>query len=73
MSGEYAAARTLIDEALTEAEANRSMDQDAMALAILSMVLRQLSQHRSRADIESCIDYTLDNVVEQDLVITRGC
>jgi hypothetical protein len=49
------------------------MDPDAMALAILSLVLRKLSEYRSRADIESCIDYDLDNVIEQDQVITRGC
>ncbi len=73
MSGEYTVATQLIDDAIATAESNNAMDPDAMALAILSMAIRKLSQYRSRKDIESCIDYDLDNVIEQDQVITRGC
>ena len=73
MSGEYTVAANLIDQAITEAESSTSMDADAMALALLSLTLRRLSEYRSRADIESCVDYDLDNVIEQDQVITRGC
>jgi hypothetical protein len=73
MSGEYTVAASLLDTAINQAEEDNAMDPDAMALAILSLVLRKLSEYRSRADIESCIDYDLDNVIEQDQVITRGC
>ena len=73
MSGEYAVAQTLIDDAMARARAEPAMDPDTMALAILSTAIRELSRYRTRGDIEMCIDYDLDNVIEQDLVITRGC
>lgn len=49
------------------------MCPDAMALAILSQNLRTLSTSRSRADLESYIDYDLNNIVDSDMVITRAC
>ena len=73
MSGEYTVATKVIDDAMARAEADNAMDPDAMALALLSTAIRTLSGYRSRADIEMAIDYDLDNVVEQDQVITRGC
>ncbi|MFT4714009.1 MAG: hypothetical protein ACJAVI_000209 [Candidatus Azotimanducaceae bacterium] len=44
-----------------------------MTLAILSQTLKLLSETRSRKDLESYIDYDLDNMVESDMAITRGC
>jgi len=73
MSGEYQVASAAIDAAMIEAESTSNMDPDTMALALLSMAIRKLGQFRTRADIEMCIDYNLDNIVEQDQVITRGC
>jgi hypothetical protein len=73
MSGENAQAKILVDEAIEQADQNSSMSSDSMALAILSRVLRNLSGNRSRADLESYIDYDLDNQVESNMVITRGC
>ena len=71
MSGENTRAKELIDLAITEAEASNSMSSDSMALAILSQVLRLLNETRSRNDLESYIEYDLDNMVESDMVITR--
>ena len=73
MSGENTRAKELVMTAISEAEDSSSMDSDSMALAILSQVLRVLSETRSRQDLESYIDYDLDNMVESDMVITRGC
>jgi len=73
MSGENALAKTLVNDAIEQAEQSTSMSSDSMALAILSQVLRNLSGHRSRADLESYIEYDLDNQVESNMVITRGC
>ena len=73
MSGENARAKTLVNDAIEQAEQSTSMSSDSMALAILSQVLRNLSGYRSRADLESYIEYDLDNQVESNMVITRGC
>jgi hypothetical protein len=73
MSGENAQAKILVNEAIEQADQNSSMSSDSMALAILSQVLCNLSGHRSRADLESYIEYDLDNQVESNMVITRGC
>ncbi len=71
MSGENTRAKELIDQAITEADASSSMSSDSMALAILSQVLRVLNETRSRRDLESYIEYDMDNMVESDMVITR--
>ena len=73
MSGENTLAKQMIHDAISTAEAANTMDPDSMALAILSGVLRHLSDYRTRGDLESYIEYDLDNIVEQDMVITRGC
>ena len=73
MSGANTLAAEMVSDAISKADVSNTMDADSMALAVLSQVLRHLSSYRSRADIESYIDFELDNVVEQDLVITRGC
>ncbi len=71
VSGENTRAKELIDQAITEADASSSMSSDSMALAILSQVLRVLNETRSRRDLESYIEYDMDNMVESDMVITR--
>lgn len=71
MSGENTRAKELINQAITEADASSSMSSDSMALAILSQVLRVLNETRSRRDLESYIEYDMDNMVESDMVITR--
>jgi len=73
MSGEHSVARQLLAEALAEAESSPSMCPDTQALAILTAVLQTLSQTRSRKDVESFVAYNLENLVESDRVITRGC
>jgi hypothetical protein len=73
MSGEATIATKLVVDAIDNAEQESSMSADTMAHAILSAVLVELSKTRSRRDLESFIDFDLDNIVEVDNVITRGC
>jgi hypothetical protein len=73
MSGETTIATKLVIDAIDDAEKTSSMSADTMAHAILSAVLVELSKTRSRRDLESFIDFDLDNIVEVDNVITRGC
>ena len=73
MSGEHKAAKQLYTEAIAAADKNSSMCPDGQALAILTTVLHELSKTRSRKDLDSYIAYNLDNLVDSDLVITRGC
>jgi hypothetical protein len=73
MSGENTRAKELEAQAISEAETSSSMSSDSMALAILSQALKLLSETISRKDLENYIDYDLDNMVESDMVITRGC
>jgi hypothetical protein len=73
MSGEHRVAKQLYSEAITAADNNPSMCADAQALAILTTALHELSKTRSRKDLDSYIAYNLDNLVDSDLVITRGC
>ena len=73
MSGEYAIAKKLVADAINAAQQHAAMSADTQALAILATVLQELSKSRSRADLESYIAYSLDSLVESDLVITRGC
>jgi hypothetical protein len=63
----------MVEDAVSSATKDRSMCPDAMALAILSQNLRTLSTSRSRTDLESYIDYDLNNIVDSDMVITRAC
>jgi len=71
MSGENKIAKQLVTDAIKAAEEDKTMSGDSMGLAILSQVLRILSETRNRKDLESYIDYDLDNLVESDMVITR--
>ena len=73
MSGENGCAKALVSESIEKAELSSSMSADSMALAMLSQLLQVLSETRSRKDIENYIEYDLDNMVESDMVITRGC
>ena len=73
MSGEHSIAKKLYREAIAAADKNPSMSADAQALAILTTALHELGRTRSRKDLDSYIAYNLDNLVDSDLVITRGC
>ena len=73
MSGVNTIAKNLVADAMAQAEQDPSMSSDSMAHAILSQVLMTLSEFRSRKDIENYIEYDLENMVESDMVITRGC
>ena len=73
MSGETKLAKNIVDEALAIVEGDAGKTKDALLNALLSQVLSELVQHRSRADLMSYIEYHLDNADETDWVITRGC
>ena len=73
MSGVNTIAKNLVSDAMELSEQDPSMDADAMGHAILSQILMTLSKSRTRKDIENYIEYDLDNQVDSDIVITRGC
>ena len=73
MSGEHSIAKQLFKDTIAAADKSPSMCPDTQALAILTTVLHELSKTRSRKDLDSYIAYNLDNLVDSDLVITRGC
>lgn len=73
MTGVTTIANELIAGAMATAEQDSTLDTDAMAHAILSGVLAALSANRSRKDIDNFIEFELDNLLDSDMVITRGC
>ena len=73
MSGEHTIAKQLFKDSIAAADKNPTMCGDTQALAILTTALHELSRTRSRKDLDSYIAYSLDNLVDSDLVITRGC
>ena len=73
MSGEYAKATEAIDAILAEAEANPSMSKASMCNTMLGILLQKQAQHQSKADIANFVQFQLDNMGEDELVITRGC
>ena len=73
MAGETTIAKQIIVDALKSAADETSQGQEPMLFAVLREALSELSQSRSRADIESYISFHLDNLKESEWVTTRGC
>ncbi|MEM6746000.1 MAG: hypothetical protein AAF608_01120 [Pseudomonadota bacterium] len=73
MAGETTLARSVVGGAITSAQADGSQSADSVLHALLGEVLNELSKSRSRADLDSFISYHLDNLGEDEWVITRGC
>lgn len=73
MSGENTFAKQAVAEALQEAEANSQFDQDAMGRALINAVIEHYKSYRNVADITQELNYIIDNLDEDEFVITRGC
>lgn len=69
MSGEVQEAKRLVAEAM----ASDSFDKDTMGRAIINAVIERYSEYRSAADIASELQFVIDNLDEEEFVITRGC
>jgi len=39
----------------------------------MNAIIKQYSQYRKKSDIVSKLQYTVDNLDEDEFVITRGC
>lgn len=69
MSGEVQEATRLV----TEAMSSDSFDKDTMGRAIINAVIQRYGEYRSAADIASELQFIIDNLDEDEFVITRGC
>lgn len=73
MAGEYRIAQTALDQAKQEAENNPSMSTDALINTLLGLLLSEQASSRSKADVLSFVEHHLDNLGDDEHVITRGC
>ncbi len=73
MSGENTFAKELVAKAIEEANNNPQFDQDAMGRAIVSAVIAHYQSYRKADDITQELQYVIDNLDEDEFVITRGC
>ncbi|MCV6622778.1 MAG: hypothetical protein OIF51_13625 [Cellvibrionaceae bacterium] len=73
MSGEYKTAQTLIENALSEADNSANSSADALSQALLGVLLQSMAKQRGIADLKSFIDFQLENLDTDEIVVTRGC
>jgi hypothetical protein len=73
MAGEAPYAQQIVTDAMKHADNEPSLSKDAMGRAIINAVLSEYRQYRTVADIASELQYIIDNLDEDEFVITRGC
>lgn len=73
MSGESDMARELVRKAMAIAEQDRTGDRDAMGRALISAVLAEYAAYRTTSDVAAELQYFIDNLDEDFIVVTRGC
>lgn len=73
MSGEYKTAQTLLENALAEADNSANSSADALSQALLGVLLQSMAKQRGIADLKSFIDFQLENLDTDEIVVTRGC
>lgn len=66
-------AKTLLTDAIAKVEADPQLDADAFGRALINVVIEHSLSYRSLADVKQELQYTLDNLDEDEFVITRGC
>lgn len=69
MAGEFAHAKQLVEQAMTQ----DGFDKNTMGQALIAAVLEQYRAYRKLADVKSELQFTIDNLDEDEFVITRGC
>lgn len=72
MTSEASYAKQLVADAMQHADNQNSFDKDSLGRAIINAVIEQYSQYRKTSDIASELQYTVDNLNEDEFVITRG-
>jgi hypothetical protein len=73
MVGEVSFAQKIVTDAMAHAGNEPALSKDAMGRAIINAVLDEYRQYRTTADIASELQYIVDNIDEDEFVITRGC
>ncbi len=73
MAGENKIAQSLVQGALQAADKDNAMSREILLIELLTAALKQLAAYNSREQLESMIDFRLDNIDENEFVITRGC
>lgn len=73
MSGEYQSAVKLINEALAEAEQSPNSSAEALSQAMLGVLLQTMAEQRGVKDLAAFIEFQLDNLDTDEIVVTRGC
>ena len=73
MSGEFARAKQLLGELMTEVEASSCYTADSMLRAVITEAVELMKNNRSEADIHRELSYLIDSLSENEPVITRGC
>lgn len=72
MAGEYKLAEQLLSEAMEAASSDAQMSEEGMAQALLVAVLSKMLASHTRKQLDDMIAYQLDNVGEDEFVVTRG-
>lgn len=73
MTSEVSYAKQLVADAMQHADNENTFDKDSMGRAIINAVIEEYSQYRKVSDITSELQYIVDNLDEDEFVITRGC
>jgi hypothetical protein len=73
MAGESPYAQQLVTQAMQHADREPTLSKDAMGRAIINAVLDEYRKYRTSQDIGSELQYIVDNLDEDEFVITRGC
>lgn len=73
MSGEFSYAKQLVADAMQKADNDAHLDRDIMGRAIMHAVVEFFQTYRSKEDIASEMQYLIENINEDEFVITRGC
>ncbi|MCV6615019.1 MAG: hypothetical protein OIF35_08575 [Cellvibrionaceae bacterium] len=73
MSGEYATAAALLDNACKAAETDPAMSCDTLFNALLGILLQKQAQSHGKADVLSFVEFQLDHLGDDEVVVTRGC
>jgi len=73
MSGESSYVKTVMTQVLEEVSTNPQYSPDPMFRALVSAIIDQYKTYRSGADIASELQSLIDNLSEDEHVVTRGC
>ena len=73
MSGESSHAKTIVMNALNDADARPDMDKDAMGRALILAVIEQYLSYRTVQDVSQELEYLSESLDDDNPVVTRGC